>query len=108
MQHNYFQKQPITADLRSYDRDFEAQRVTADIPSATQPLIVILRLPEVTKMVGLEKSEIYKRIANNQFPAQVSLGGRAVGWVLHEIQQWLADLIQQSRSVTTRPNGGAQ
>jgi prophage regulatory protein len=63
-----------------------------------QTTIMILRLPEVMAMVGLGKSEIYKRISENGFPAQVRLGDRSVGWLLHEVQQWLHEQVQKSRS----------
>lgn len=108
MQKNYFQKQRCSSEIPPHDLYFKDQGASADIPSTTKQLIVILRLSEVMAMVGLRKSEIYKRMANKQFPDSVSLGGRAVGWVLHEIQHWLSDLIQQSRSVPTRPSRGAQ
>jgi prophage regulatory protein len=40
----------------------------------------ILRLPQIIKRTGLSRSSIYLRMANNEFPESVSLGGRAVGW----------------------------
>ena len=49
----------------------------------------ILRLPEVKKSTGLSRSTIYLRIAQGTFPKAVSLGGRAVGWLEAEIQEWL-------------------
>ena len=108
MHNNYFQEQRCSSEIPPHDLYFKDQWASADIPSTKKQLIVILRLSEVMAMVGLRKSEIYKRMANKQFPDSVSLGGRAVGWVLQEIQQWLADLIQQSRSVSTRPSRGGQ
>ena len=41
----------------------------------------IMRLPEVKLVTGLSRSTIYFRIALGTFPKQVSLGGRAVGWL---------------------------
>ena len=52
----------------------------------------ILRLKEVIRLTGLSKSSIYKRIEENTFPRQVRLGGRAVGWWEHRIQEWLTSL----------------
>lgn len=57
----------------------------------------ILRLPTVKARTGLSRSTIYLRIAGGTFPKPVSLGGRAVGWVESEIQQWLEHRIEQSR-----------
>jgi prophage regulatory protein len=57
----------------------------------------IMRLPEVKAMTGLSRSTIYFRIALGTFPKQVSLGGRAVGWLENEIQEWLQRQIEASR-----------
>lgn len=58
---------------------------------------IILRLPEVKVRTGLSRSTIYARIAEGRFPKPVSLGGRAVGWIDAEVQQWLDQQIQKSR-----------
>ena len=58
----------------------------------------ILRLPEVKSRTGLSRSTIYARIKEGTFPSSVSLGARAVGWIDSEIQQWLEEKIQTSRS----------
>lgn len=58
---------------------------------------IILRLPEVKVRTGLSRSSIYLRIANGDFPNSISLGGRAVGWLESDIDQWLADKIESSR-----------
>jgi prophage regulatory protein len=57
----------------------------------------IMRLPEVKAITGLSRSTIYFRIALNTFPKQISLGGRAVGWLEQEIQEWLRNQIEVSR-----------
>lgn len=59
----------------------------------------ILRLPEVKAHTGLSRSTIYVRIAEGRFPRPVSLGGRAVGWIDAEIQEWLDQQIENSRTV---------
>lgn len=57
----------------------------------------ILRLPVTKSRTGLSRSTIYLRIANGEFPAPISLGGRAVGWLEHEIDNWLAEKVEASR-----------
>ena len=57
----------------------------------------ILRLPDVMARTGLSRSSIYLRIANEAFPRAVSLGGRAVGWLEKDIEDWLAEKIEASR-----------
>ena len=57
----------------------------------------ILRLPVVKARTGLSRSTIYLRVSEGEFPKPVSLGGRAVGWIESEIQQWLERRIEASR-----------
>ena len=57
----------------------------------------IQRLPAVKAITGLSRSTIYLRIAEGTFPKPVSLGGRAVGWLEAEIQDWLQRRIEASR-----------
>jgi prophage regulatory protein len=57
----------------------------------------VLRLPTVKARTGLSRSTIYLRIAEGSFPAPVSLGGRAVGWIEAEVNGWLAKRIEASR-----------
>lgn len=57
----------------------------------------ILRLPDVKASTGLSRSTIYLRVAQGAFPKPVSLGGRAVGWLEAEIQEWLQRRIDASR-----------
>jgi prophage regulatory protein len=58
---------------------------------------IILRLPTVKARTGLSRSTIYLRISENLFPKPVSLGGRAVGWIESEIDDWLAEQIESRR-----------
>lgn len=58
----------------------------------------ILRLPTVKDLTGLSRSTIYLRISKNEFPSPISLGGRAVGWVESDINNWLAEKIEAGRA----------
>lgn len=49
----------------------------------------LLRLPVVMKRSGLARSTIYKKMADNTFPKQRSLGCRSVGWMESEIDAWV-------------------
>ena len=53
----------------------------------------LLRLKAVMEATGLGRSSIYKFIAQGTFPKPVSLGDRAVGWVDHEIEEWIAERV---------------
>jgi prophage regulatory protein len=58
----------------------------------------ILRLPTVKELTGLSRSTIYLRISKNEFPAPISLGARAVGWLEHDVNAWLAEKVEASRN----------
>jgi len=57
----------------------------------------ILRLPKVKTQTGLSRSSIYQRIAEDNFPKQINLGGRAVGWLESDIQNWIKERLAESR-----------
>lgn len=57
----------------------------------------ILRLPAVKQSTGLSRSTIYLRVAQGTFPQPVSLGGRSVGWLEHEVEEWVQQRIAESR-----------
>jgi len=54
-----------------------------------------MRLKDVMKVTGLGRSTIYKYISEGQFPEQISLGARAVGWVDSEIDDWVMSKIDE-------------
>ena len=56
-----------------------------------------LRLPEVQRRTGLSRSTIYVRLEQGLFPRPVSLGGRAVGWIESEVDEWIRERISASR-----------
>ncbi len=49
------------------------------------------------KYTGLARSTIYKMMAANNFPGQIALGSKSVGWVEAEIEQWIQERISQSQ-----------
>ena len=56
-----------------------------------------LRLPEVMARTGLSRSTIYLRLEQGLFPRPVALGGRAVGWIDSEIDEWMNNRVAESR-----------
>ena len=63
----------------------------------TNPPTRFLRLPEVLELTGLSRSTIYVRLAAGCFPRPVALGGRAVGWIEAEVDEWVRERIAESR-----------
>ena len=59
----------------------------------------VLRLPTVKARTGLSRSTIYLRVSRGAFPAPVSLGGRAVGWIEAEVNAWLTAQIKKRRTI---------
>jgi prophage regulatory protein len=53
----------------------------------------IIRKAEVLRRTGFSASTLYLRIAKGEFPRQVSLGARSVGWIEHEIDAWIAGRV---------------
>jgi prophage regulatory protein len=65
---------------------------------ALPPGVSMLRRCDVQCRTGLSRSTIYRRVAEGTFPKPVSLGGRTVGWIAAEIQDWLERQIAASRA----------
>ena len=58
----------------------------------------ILRLPQVKARTGISRSSIYAAIKKGTFPAPISLGVRAVGWLDSSITEWINGRIETSHS----------
>jgi prophage regulatory protein len=58
---------------------------------------IILRLRQVVARTGLSRSTIYERIHAGEFPAQISLGARAVGWLEADVEAWIARQVERTR-----------
>ena len=56
----------------------------------TRRVTRLIRLPEVQHRVGLGRSTIYRWMAEGKFPKPVQLGGYAVAWSEHEVDNWLS------------------
>ncbi|PRD21315.1 UNVERIFIED_CONTAM: hypothetical protein NCL1_52077 [Trichonephila clavipes] len=58
-------------------------------------LMRIMRLTEVIHFTGLCRTNIYQLMSEDKFPRSVSLGGRSVGWVSTEIEDWIAAKVEE-------------
>jgi prophage regulatory protein len=61
----------------------------------------ILRLPKVKVFSGKSRATIYREVKLGLFPAPISLGARAVGWLASDLEAWLAGRIAESRDAAT-------
>jgi prophage regulatory protein len=56
------------------------------------------RLPVVMYRTGLSRSTIYLYMSKGIFPASISLGSRAIGWIESDINRYLEDRIAASKA----------
>ena len=61
----------------------------------------ILRWPELRRKVGYCRTNVYYLTEKGEFPPSIKLGGRAVGWLESEINQWIQDRVSLSRCQET-------
>lgn len=61
----------------------------------------ILRLPQVKDRTGRSKSWIYEAIDNGEFPPQIKLSKRTVGWLESDIEDWISKRVVASLEAHT-------
>jgi prophage regulatory protein len=61
----------------------------------------ILRWREVSGRIGLSRATIWRMVRGEVFPAPVSLGLHSVGWIEHEVAEWIAERAAQRPSEQT-------
>jgi prophage regulatory protein len=59
----------------------------------------ILRLPDVVKKTGRSARAIYLAMARSEFPRQVPLGARSVGWLESEVDRWILEQARKREGV---------
>ena len=60
-------------------------RVMADLTS-----MKILRWREVAPIVGCSRMTIARMEKTGTFPLRIRIGNGSVGWLKHEVEEWLA------------------
>lgn len=74
--------------------EFSPPTGTHVVDDSFDPLI---KISDVESLVGLKKSTIYNMIKAGTFPTSISLGIRARGWLLSDINRWKQERIKASR-----------
>ncbi len=54
---------------------------------------------QVEARTGLSRSSIYQKVAEGTFPKPIRLSAQSVGWLSHEIDEWIEQRIRASRLV---------
>jgi prophage regulatory protein len=49
---------------------------------------------QVEARTGLSRSTIYQLVGEGAFPAPISLSAHSVGWLSHEVDEWIAERIR--------------
>lgn len=63
--------------------------------------IKVLRIKDLISTVGMARSTIYDRFNpkspryDSSFPKPIKLGLSAIGWLEHEVDEWLASIATQ-------------
>ncbi len=67
--------------------------IKSDIPEPTAGSLRILRMRDLQQRLQLSQSHIFSLITRGDFPKPFVLvpGGRAVGWLEPQIDQWILE-----------------
>lgn len=49
----------------------------------------ILRVKDVIKKTGIQRTNLYRQVKAKTFPAPISLGAKAIGWIESEVDTWI-------------------
>ena len=57
----------------------------------------LIRLPEVTKKIGLCRATVYQMIKKGQFPAPIKVRNASL-WTEDEVDAWVTALVESARA----------
>jgi prophage regulatory protein len=57
----------------------------------------LLRRRDVSEMLGIAASTIYRMIQDREFPRPLSIGSRAVRWRIEDIEAWRSHLVRNAK-----------
>jgi len=58
---------------------------------------VILRLNATLAKTGLSRSVLYSKISKGEFPKQINLSERSIGFLEDEVNGWIDERVRASR-----------
>ncbi|XIH78894.1 hypothetical protein C1N56_14200 [Pantoea sp. SGAir0175] len=64
----------------------------------------LIRLSEVQRRTGYSKAWLYRLMSEKRFPLPVKIGARAIAFIESEIDAWIEERINASRSATPPSN----
>ncbi|MCI1029305.1 AlpA family transcriptional regulator [Pantoea dispersa] len=66
----------------------------------------LIRLSEVQRRTGYSKAWLYRLMSEKRFPLPVKIGARSIAFIESEIDAWIEERINASRSATPSLNAG--
>jgi prophage regulatory protein len=86
--------------------------INTDTTGATRQSIQILRHAEVRTKLNVSSAKLFDMVAKGLFPRPFQLipGGRAVGWLESDVNQWIQDrkeLNSSNRAGATSARGAS-
>ena len=57
----------------------------------------LIRLPDVMKITGFGRSQIYRLINIGELPKQIQISPGSVAWLESELEAWMEERIRLSR-----------
>jgi prophage regulatory protein len=84
--------------LRDAPKPEQAPHADKELTPMSSRPIRLLRLRQVIDATGLGKTTIYALQAEGDFPMRVKITAHSVAWVEEEVQTWLAQRVEKSRS----------
>ncbi len=67
-------------------------------PTALKTPYTLLRRRQVEIRVGAKRSTLYDWMRKGDFPKPIKVGERTVAWIEQEVDAWINQRIQKSRS----------
>lgn len=58
----------------------------------------LLRRHEVEARTAMCRSNIYNKVRDGSFPAPIKIGPRGVRWLASDVDNWLAERVQESQA----------
>jgi prophage regulatory protein len=58
--------------------------------------VKLLRLSDVSKMVGISKKNLYKELTRRTFPQPLKIGERIIVWRIEDIENYIKELSKES------------
>ena len=58
----------------------------------------LISLPEVLRISGISKSEVWRRVSEGRFPEPVRLGERCTRWERFEVLDWVSARLAERKT----------